>query len=175
MRLLGIPFAGSVRERGRRLARRLAALPPPAAQRLEQRRRVRIAGGLRLNQPYPGLLVLALRVEEREIVGGAELKLHARHFEAFARRGLRLRLRLQRDRVELEREQHVGHVLERAEHGLPVLREGLVVGGDGAALSRLELAGVENRLQQARADVPQLRAWIEEFSGARRGSTVGPA
>src|SRR5206468_1230368 len=105
------------------------ALPPPAAQRLEESRRVRIARRLRLNEPDLRLLVLPLRVEEREIARRAELELLDRHVEAFARGSLGIGLRLERDRVELQSKQHVGHVLERAEEGLLMLREGLVVGG----------------------------------------------
>src|SRR5712664_656982 len=128
------------------------ALPPAAAQRLEQRRRVRVAHRLRLNETDLRLFVLALRVVEREIACRAEPELRARHFEAFARRKLCIRLSLERDRVELQGKQHVGDVLERAEHGLLILREGLVVGGFGAALPRLELPRVKNRLKKARAD-----------------------
>src|SRR6266853_5999919 len=109
------------------------ALPPSAAQRLEQRRGVRVARRLRLNETDLCLFVLALRVEERELARRAELELLDRHVEAFARRRLGIRLRLERDRVELQSKQHVGDVLERAEHGLLILREGLVVGGLCAA------------------------------------------
>src|SRR5712691_10912312 len=142
------------------------ALPPSAAQRLEKRRSIRIARRLRLNETDLRLLVLALRVVEREIARRAELELRARHFEAFARGGLGLGLRLERDRVELQGKQHVGDVLERAEHGLLILREGLIVGRFCAALSCLELPCVKNRLEEARADVPDLRAWIAEQLGA---------
>src|SRR5712691_11641715 len=51
------------------------ALPPAAAQRLEQRRGVRVARRLRLNQTDLRLLVLSLRIEEREIARRAELEL----------------------------------------------------------------------------------------------------
>src|SRR5438552_6493041 len=98
------------------------ALPPSPAERLEQRRGVRIARRLRLNEPDLRLLVLPLRVEEREIARRAELELLDRHVEAFARGSLGIGLRLERDRVELQSKQHVGHVLERAEEGLLILR-----------------------------------------------------
>src|SRR6266705_4326755 len=120
------------------------ALPPAATQRLEERRGVRVARRLRLNETDLCLLVLALRVEEREMARRAELELFDRHVEAFARRSLGIRLRPERDRVELQSKQHVGDVLERAEHGLLILREGLVVSSFRAAFSRLELPGMEN-------------------------------
>src|SRR5712691_4816470 len=151
------------------------ALPPAAAQRLEERRGVRVARRLRLNKTDPCLFVLALRVEERELARRAELELLDRHVEAFARRRLGIRLRLERDRVELQGKQHVGDVLERAEHGLLVLREGLVVSGLRAAFSRLELPGVENRLEHVGADVPDHLARIEQVGGSRRGHTVAAA
>src|SRR5258706_14871729 len=113
------------------------ALPPAAPQRLEERRGVREAGSLRLNKTDPCLFVLALGVEERELARRAELELLDRHVQAFARRRLGIRLRLERDRVELQSKQHVRDVLERAEHGLLILREGLVVGGLCAAFPRL--------------------------------------
>src|SRR5882724_1739259 len=136
---------------GKRGPRRvlLTAVPPSTAERLEERRGVRVARRLRLNQTDLRLLVLTLRVEKREIARRAELELLGRHVEAFARGRLGIRLRLERDRVELQSKQHVGDVLKRAEHGLLILREGLLVGGLCAALSRLELPGVENRLEQA--------------------------
>src|SRR5258708_1931801 len=153
----------------------LLALPPAAPERLEERRRVRIARRLRLNEPDLGLLVLALRVEEREIARRPELQLLGRHLEAFARRNLGIRLSLERDRVELQGKQHVGDVLKRAEHGLPILCEGLVVGRLRTALPRLELPCVENRLKQAGADVPDLRAWVENAAGGGRCGTVASA
>src|SRR5258708_11669292 len=137
------------------------ALPPSAAQRLEERRGVRVAHRLRLDETDPCLFVLALCIEEREMARRAELELLDRHVEAFARRSLGIRLRLERDRVELQSKQHVGDVLERAEHGLLVLREGLVVSSFCAAFSRLELPGVEDRLEQAGADVPDHVARIQ--------------
>src|SRR6266705_7018223 len=148
------------------------ALPPSAAQRLEERRGVRVARRLRLNQTDLCLLVLALCVEEREIARRTELELLGRHLEAFTRRRFGIRLRLERDRVELQSKQHVRDVLERPEHGLLVLREGLVIGGLRAALSRLELSRVENRLEQAHADVPELRSRIEETTRARGRKAV---
>src|SRR5712664_3678770 len=71
------------------------------AQRLEERRGVRVAHRLRLDETDPCLFVLALRIEEREMARRAELELLDRHVEAFARRSLGIRLRLERDRVEL--------------------------------------------------------------------------
>src|SRR5258706_1357667 len=160
---------------GKRGPRRvlLTAVPPSTAERLEERRGARVADRLRLNQTDLRLLVLPLRVEKREIARRAELELLGRHVEAFARRGLGLGLRLERDRVELQGEQHIGDVLERAEHGLLILREGLVVGGDGAALARLQLSGVENRLKQVRADIPEPRARSERIRG--RGRAIASA
>src|SRR5439155_8414444 len=163
----------SLRRGGRRFA---GTLPPAAAQRLEERRGVRVARRLRLNQPDLRLLVLALRVEKREIARRAELQLLDRHVEAFARGGLGVRLRLERDRVELQGKQHVGDVLERAEDGLLILREGLVVGGLRTALSRLELPRVKNRLKQAGADVPDLRARVaEQLDASGRGRAEASA
>jgi hypothetical protein len=66
-------------------------------------------------------------------------------------------LRLQRSRVRFERAQRIGHVLKRQQHRLPVLRRGLIVGGDCGAALVLELAGVEQRLQQTGADAPDAR------------------
>src|SRR6267378_8587891 len=152
------------------------ALPPAAAQRLEERRGVRVARSLRLNETDPCLFVLALRIEERELARRAELELLDRHVEAFARRCLGVRLRLERDRVELQGKQHVGDVLERAEHGLLILREGLIVSGLCAALSRLELPCVENRLEQGGSDVPDLRARVaEQIVASGRGRAEASA
>src|SRR6266851_57882 len=69
------------------------ALPPSAAQRLEERRGVRVAHRLRLDQTDPCLFVLALRIEEREMARRAERELLDRLVEAFAHRSLDIRLR----------------------------------------------------------------------------------
>src|SRR5256885_1895267 len=160
----------------RRGCARLLAIPPAAAQCLKQRRRVRVARRLRLNPTDLGLLVLALRVEKREIARRAELQLLDGHIEAFARGGLGIGLRLERDRVELQGKQHVDDVLERAEDGLLILREGLVVGGLCTALPRLELSCVKNRLEQAGADVPDLRARVaEQLDASGRGRAEASA
>src|SRR5256885_16193354 len=123
----------------RRGCARLLAIPPAAAQCLKQRRRVRVARCLRLNEPDLRLLVLALRVEKHEIARRAELQLFDRHLEAFAPGGLGIGLGLGRTQVDLKGKQHVGDVLERAEDRLLILREGLVVGGLCTAFLRLEL------------------------------------
>ena len=73
-------------------------------------------------------VILALRVEEREIAHRAELELALREGERLARGGLGARLGLKRARVVVERAQRVGDVLEGEQHGLPILRGGLVVG-----------------------------------------------
>src|SRR5881396_3413407 len=154
----------------------LIAAPPSSSERLEQRRGVRVARRLRLNQTDLRLLVLPLRIEEREIARRAELQLLDRHVEAFARGGLGVRLRLEHDRVELQSKQHVGDVLERAEDGLLVLREGLVVRCLRAALPRLELPRVKNRLKEARADVPDLRGRVaEQLDASGRGRAEASA
>ena len=49
-------------------------------------------------------------------------------------------------------------MLEGRQHRLPILRRGLIVGGDGGEALVLELAGVEQRLQQSGADAPYARA-----------------
>src|SRR5438552_10577452 len=153
----------------------LIAAPPASSKRLEERRGVRVARRLRLNETDLCLFVLALRIEEREIARRAELQLLGRHVEAFARGGLGIRLRLERDRVELQRKQHVGDVLEGGENGLLILREGLVVGGLRAALPRLELSCMKNRLKHACPDVPQQIAAIEEIRGVGRAHPIAAA
>src|SRR5262249_13829441 len=156
--------------RGRR--GRLLPVPPAAAERLEQRRGVRVARGLRLHQRRLGEVVLALRVQQGEIARATELELLARHFEAFPRGRLGLGLRLERSRVVLEREQDVGDVLEGGENGPLILRESLVVRRLRAALLRPELTRVEDRLQQVRADVPQRGSRAEQVSRPQRSAAV---
>src|SRR4249920_2079932 len=91
---LNSPRDGSVGERHRRSARLLLrAIPPTAAQRLKQRRRVRVARGLRLHQGKFRERILPLGVEQLHIVRRAELELLLRHLEALARGGFGLGLR----------------------------------------------------------------------------------
>src|SRR5262249_15599534 len=110
---------------GRGRCARLLPVPPAAAKRLEQRRGIRVARGLRLNQRRLRDVVLALRVQQGEVARSAELELLARHIEAFPRGRFGLGLRLERPRVVLEREQDVGDVLEGGENGPLILRESL--------------------------------------------------
>src|ERR1051326_4282985 len=64
---------------------RLLAIPPSAAQRLEERRGVRVPRRLHPHQREPRELVLALRVEQRQVARSAELELPAREVEPDAR------------------------------------------------------------------------------------------
>src|SRR5205807_4916972 len=60
----------------------------------------------------------------------------------------------------------------RRSSDLLILREGLVVGGLCAALPRLQLSCVENRLEQVRADVPDQVAPLEQTGVAGRRRAV---
>src|SRR5258707_13539830 len=66
----------------------VGAVPPAAAQRLEQRCGIGKPARLRLHEIDAGLLIGLLRVEQREIARLAELYAAAREVEASARRSV---------------------------------------------------------------------------------------
>src|SRR5262249_34943089 len=65
---------------GRR--RHILAIPPAAAESLEQRSRVGVAISLGLNKADQGLLIGLLRIEQQQIIDIAELQPPARDGEA---------------------------------------------------------------------------------------------
>src|ERR1700761_7970517 len=70
-------------------------VPPSAAERLEQRGRIGIARGLGLREIHDRLLILMLRIEQRDVTDAADAKLSARQIERTACRLPRIRLRAQ--------------------------------------------------------------------------------
>ena len=159
---------GEPGRRRRRVGRR-RPVPPAAAQRLEQRRGVGVSSGLGLHQADPGLLVLALRIEQCQLADRAELVLAGRQIERFAGQGQRLGLGAQRGRVGIDGAQHIGHVLERHQHGRLVLRLGLFVRRLGGTLLGGQRAAVEYRLGQSRGHTPHDQARLEQVFGPQRG------
>ncbi len=93
--------------------RDIGAMPPAAAQRLKQCRRVGVAIGLGLHEADARLLPGPLRVQQREIVDGAELILPPCQIQARERRAFGGGLRDQRIGIRLQRPQRVGDVLAR--------------------------------------------------------------
>jgi len=92
------------------------SVPPPAAERLEQRCRVGIARCLRLDQVDPRLLVLAFCVQKRQIAHPAQLELLLGKFKCTAGGLVGVCLRLKRFCVRIECAKHVGHILERLQN-----------------------------------------------------------
>ena len=64
-------MGGFGRVAGLNLGQYILPIPPPAAERLKERDRVGITVGLRDHEGNPGLLIGALRVEQRQISDGA--------------------------------------------------------------------------------------------------------
>jgi hypothetical protein len=126
-----------------RFSRHIGALPPAAAQRLEQRGGVGETSCLGLHQRHPCLLRRAIRVQQRQIADAARLVLRGSQRQAVGCGLLRRRLFAQRIGVELQRAQRVGDVLERLDHGAAVLRRRLLQRGRRRALLVQQRAGVE--------------------------------
>src|SRR6185369_1097782 len=138
------------------------AIPPAAAQCLEQCCRVGVARGLRLHQRDAGLVVGALRVQQRQVAHRAELVLATHQSERLARERFGFGLGTQRLGIAVERAQGIGHIQERVQHRLLVLGMGFVVGGDGGALLRPQRPAVEQGLQQGGADAPARAGGAEQ-------------
>jgi hypothetical protein len=106
--------------------------------------------------------------DDVQVAHDAGLVLGRRDADRVARGGdravLTLRLRLE----QAERGELVLDVLERGEHGLPVVRDALVVGGAGLGGERAALAAVEDRLGDRRAERPDAARPREPVLGVRR-------
>src|SRR5215472_18837107 len=75
------------------------AVPPSAAERLEQRRGIGVARRLRLHAVLPRLQVDALGIQQLQVADAAHLVLQLRHVEGVLRIGLGNQVRLQRARI----------------------------------------------------------------------------
>src|SRR5512134_1469108 len=151
-----------------------SAVPPPAAQRLEQRGGVGVPRRLRLDQEDPRQKVLALRVEQREVARGAVAELLLRQVEAVARGGFGLCLRLERHGVGFQRLQHVGHFPERLQDRFTILRRRLVEAGDCGAPLRCKGPAAEDGLHQPGREAPDGSAGPEQVADLRRPRPVPP-
>ncbi len=137
-----------------RIGRDVDAVPPAAAQRLEQRGGVGIARRLRLHQAKPRLQVAALRIEQDQIGDRAQPILAAREIERVGCRAHRALLGFERRGVQLQGAQHIGDVLERDEHGVLVLRLRHLECRLGGALLMQQGETMEDRLRAVRRDAP---------------------
>ena len=153
----------------RRRLRDIGAMPPAAAERLEQGRGIRIAIGLGLYQADARLLPRALRVQQREVIDRAELILPPREIEAGGRGALRGGLRDHRIGIGLQRPQRISDVLARLDHRAAILRRGLLERRDGGALLVQQRAGVEQRLRDTAGDAPHAGARREHIGEAAGG------
>ena len=135
----------------------LGSIPPAPAERLKQRRGVRVAVGARLHQRQappagrsarrstaPPWLIAA----ERRAAG-------AQMSNVTARRPLGLDVGLEASASALQCAQRVGHILTREDHGGAVLRARLVERRIGGARAVQQRPGVEQRLGEGGADVPE--------------------
>src|SRR5271169_1392913 len=119
------------------------AVPPAAAQRLEQGGGVGIPAGLRLYHAVQCLLIGGLGGQQRQIVDGSQLELAPGNLETGGGGLLRRGGGAQRICVRLQSAQAVGDVLKGGDDRAAVLRRGLVEGSFGGALFVQQGAGVE--------------------------------
>jgi hypothetical protein len=153
----------------------IRAIPPTAAERLEQRRCIGIAVGPRLHQIDDCLLIGLLSIEQRQVADGAELELAA--YDLKALRGLVLggRLRCYRLGIVLERAQRVGHVLEGGDDHAAILSRRLIEAGHRGALLMEQGAAVEDCLRQAAGQAPKDIIGTEQLADLRRAAALTPA
>ncbi len=116
---------------------------------------------MRLGERNPREVILALRIEQRQVADRAEVELPLGEPHGLPRRSFRERLGSENARIVVERMQRVRDVLEREEDGLAVVCRRLVEGRDRRAPLGVERAAAEERLQQACADAPEARAGEE--------------
>src|ERR1700722_13782863 len=145
--------------RGRRKAcKRVASVPPAAAERLKKRRRVRKALRARLDQSHGRVLLALFRAQHLYVARAAALVLRLNQRKTAGSGALGERLRRQRVRVGLQCIEGVRHVFKGGDDG------GLIVGGRflrggnrGAALMQ-ELSALEYRLRQRTEKAVDVRA-----------------
>src|SRR6476661_4595711 len=140
-------------------ARQIRAMPPAAAERLEQCRGVGEAIRLGLNQAEPRLLIRLVGVEHREVGRIAVLVLEAGDIEAGLRRVGGLRGRLQRLCILFERDQRVGDILECSQDRAAILLGALLIGVAGGPFLVQLRAAIEDRRKQRRSKAPEGRTW----------------
>ena len=150
-------------------------IPPPAPERLEQRGGIGEPQRLRLDQEDPRQVVLALRVKQGEVALRAVPYLLRRDLQRVAGGGFRVRLRLERHRVVFQRPEHVGHLAERLQDRLAILRRGLVEAGDLGAAGCPQRPAVEDGLQESCAESPDGGVRAEQVAdpGRRRAVLTG--
>src|SRR5581483_7949674 len=101
--------------------RQFLPVPPPAAQRLEQRGSVRVARGLCLHARDARQVIRLFGAEQGELVDVTVAQLPLRKIERGARGVFGFRRGLQRFGVVLQSSQRVGDVLKCRQHGAAVL------------------------------------------------------
>src|SRR5580704_1774504 len=108
------------------IARLLLSIPPPAAERLKQRRRVGVSIRPGLNRRQRRRVVGLLRVEYGNQADRSQSALLLCEIKAFFRGPFRFCTRLERVGIRVERAQRVGHILACQDDGGAVLRGRLV-------------------------------------------------
>ena len=146
------------------------AMPPAAAQRLEQCCRVGIPIGLRLDQVKPRLLRALLGAEQHEIAGVAILPLTLRQIEGEIGRIGRARRCFQTNRVLFQGRQRIGDILERAQHGTAILFRRFDIGGLRRTLLVQQRTAIEYRRRQRRAQVPESGTRSKHLANRQSGA-----
>ncbi len=133
-------------------------MPPAAAERLKQRRRVGETIGLGLHQVDPGLLIGLLGAQQRKVAGVAVLPLSLGQIQRDLG-GIRGgRGCLQALGVLFERRQGVGDILKGGQDRAAILFGRLNIGGLRGALLVQQRSALEDRRGQRRAQTPEARA-----------------
>src|SRR6185312_10360384 len=141
---------------------KVGAMPPTAAERLEQGGRIGEAGGLCRKQGDFRSLIGLLCVQRRERIGVAIPQLAVRDFQG----GLCGRIGggrgLYRRGILLQGNQGVGDILESAEQGGAVLRRRGVEGGARRAFLMSQRAAVEDGRREIGGHGPEFGAGLKE-------------
>ncbi len=108
-----------------------------------------------------------MRVEQERIARRPDPVLAPGQIQCFSRGAFGFDPGFQGHGIGIQGLQHIGHVPERLQHHLPVLRRRLVMGGNGGPAPGRQLTAAQNRLHQPRAQAPDGTAAAEQF--AQRG------
>jgi hypothetical protein len=152
----------------------IGAVPPAAAERLEQGGAVGQARGAGLGQGGAGLQLGLFGRQQRQHRGLARVELLFRRRQRALSGPVDRGGGVQGPGVALQRLQAVGHVLEGGQRRAAVLRLGLLEQGLGALLPVLQLAALEDRLGHRPRHGPEEVAAREQAAEiARLGAGVG--
>src|SRR5215469_10629666 len=141
----------------------ILAVPPAAAERLKQGRRIAQACGARLHNLKGRLQIVLLCSEQQKDVRIAGLHLSLREIETHLGSTLEITRRFQCVGIILNRVQRIGDILDRPNHRACISPSRGLIGIFGALNLMQQRAAIENRLGRIASQYPEQILWREQM------------